>query len=401
MSVSTCAPAACKGIAFAAAYLRRDCIDRIGVLDEAFHSYYEDTDYCLRAADAGIATVVAGNVTLRHEQHGSTRADGGFRECLRAQSRATFAARWQQRLRDNYRGTVLWQGLSRFPHAPSQLLRTLLWRLDARGLRMAFAPTGPEFFDAQDFRLELAAQRLLPAAPAVALVNVNDTLLVPNGRHKVGLVFGEWERFPPTWARRLACFDRLLVRTSFNVSALQASGVAVPIEVLALGVERDYFHPDVPALRHPAGGYVFLAIVEEWTRDAPDVLVDAFKRVFRADEPVELMLHIRPGPAASGIAANLAPHVSAAGARVRVFADWGFPAYQRGQLISAADAYVSARRGGGWDPVVGEALACGRPVIAPAFGSQESIGWRIRLSGCMDAQRRSALSRLLLGRTRQ
>ncbi|MEO8459414.1 MAG: glycosyltransferase [Dokdonella sp.] len=375
-----------QGIAFAVAYLRRDCIDRIGVLDEAFHSYYEDTDYCLRAADAGIATVVAGNVTLRHEQHGSTRDDGGFREGLRAQSRATFAARWQERLRDNYRGTVLWQGMSRFPHAQSQLLRTLLCRLDARGLRMAFAPTGSEFFDAQDFRLDLAAQRLLPAAPAVALVSASDALLVPNGRYKVGLIFGEWERFPPSWAQRLTCFDRLLVPDEFQRNALQASGVKVPINVLALGVERDYLHPGVPTLRHPDGACVFLAIVEDWTRDAPDVLVAAFNRAFSADEPVELVLHIRPGPEAATIAANLVPHVSAAGARVRVFADWGFPAYQRGQLIAAADVYVSARRGGGWDPVVGEALACGRPVVAPAFGSQEKL---VGEFGCPVASTRS------------
>src|SRR5690606_32010017 len=98
---------------------------------------FEDTDYCLRAADAGIACVVAGEVTLQHDQHGSTQDDGGFRKRLWEASRATFAARWQARLRASYRGDVLWQGVTRVPPAYAHLARLLPRRLDTRGLRMS------------------------------------------------------------------------------------------------------------------------------------------------------------------------------------------------------------------------------------------------------------------------
>ena len=64
---------------------------------------------------------------------------------------------------------------------------------------------------------------------------------------------------------------------------------------------------------------------------------------------------------------------------------WGFPGYERAQLLTSADAYVSARRGAGWDPTVRAAIACGRVVIAPAYGSQQALvqewGLPIELAG--------------------
>ena len=47
-----------EGIVFACAYLRREVLDRIGGLSEKYVSYFEDTDYCLRAKEAGFRTVV-------------------------------------------------------------------------------------------------------------------------------------------------------------------------------------------------------------------------------------------------------------------------------------------------------------------------------------------------------
>ncbi len=67
-----------EGIVFACAYLRRELLDRIGGLSEDFHSYFEDTDYCLRAREAGFRSVCCGSVTLVHDEHGSTNGDPAF-----------------------------------------------------------------------------------------------------------------------------------------------------------------------------------------------------------------------------------------------------------------------------------------------------------------------------------
>ncbi len=363
-----------QGIAFAVAYLRRDCLERIGVLDEAFHSYFEDTDYCLRAADAGIASVVAGAVTLRHDQHGSTQDDGGFRERLWQQSRATFAARWQQRLRERYRGTLLWQGSASASHAHGQLVRNLLWRLDARGLRMGYEPVAPEYLDDEDFRLTLAANRSLDAMPEAALVCAPTSRKTPaRGRHRAALAFSEWSSLPADQVDYYNRFDLVVVPDDFQRDTFRSAGVVAAIEVLPLGVDREYCHPDVPAPRQPQGRFVFMSFAEQLERDAPELVLRAFQRAFAADDPVELVMRIAPGDDEVAIRASLEAALVADGATVRIVSGWGFPFAQRAHWLAAGDAYVSARRGAGWDATLRDALACGLIVLAPAYGSQQAL----------------------------
>ena len=358
-----------QGIAFAVAYLRRDCIARIGGLDEAFHSYFEDTDYCLRAADVGIASVVAGAVTLRHDQHGSTGDDGGFRQRLWAASRATFAARWQARLRERYRGDVLWQGPTRTPSAHAHLARLLVRRLDARGLRMSHAAIVPEIGSGDDARLDLAMRRRWSQPAAAAIVCAPGAAFAhAQGRRRIGIGFGERERVPRDWADAARALDLLLVPDAFQRDAFRSAGVDVPIEVLPFGVDRDYCHPDVPAPRDASATCTFLAVIEDAARDAPECLVAAFRAAFARDDTVRLLLVVPPSHAAPAIAATLAPF-AAADARIRVLADWGLPWHQRAQLSCAADVHVAVRRGGGWDPRAADALACGRVLVASDFGS--------------------------------
>jgi len=380
-----------QGIAFALAYVRRDCIDRIGVLDPLFHSYFEDTDYCLRAADAGIATVVAGAVTLQHEQHASTRDDGGFRKRLWDASRAAFAARWQARLRAGYRGDVLWQGATRFPYAQAQLARQFVRRLDARGLRMAYVACEREIADSEDFRLELAARRRwVPPAAAAVVCAPAPAFARARGRRRLGIGWGEWDRVPSAWSDACRRLDRLLVPDAFQYEAFRSAGVQVPIEIVPFGVDRDYCHPRVPAPREPQGRFAFLAIVEDFARDAPERLVQAFRAAFdRNDEAPVLLIQVRPGRDAVAIESSLR-NACADDERIRVLSGWGYPWYQRAQLLAGADAYVSARRGGGWDPFAAEALACGKILLATDFGSQAALvrehGFAIAAEGAVDAR---------------
>ncbi|MBN8481072.1 MAG: glycosyltransferase [Xanthomonadales bacterium] len=361
-------------IAFAVAYLRRDCIERVGVLDEAYHSYFEDTDFCLRARDAGIASVVAGAVTLRHEQHGSTRDDDdGFRARLWRESRATFAARWQQRLIETRRGSLLWRGSTRAAHASAALTRELAWRLDARGVRMTYTPARAELFDPTDYRLELAARRDPDVLHDVAL-DCQPTVGTPgNGRLRVTCSFNEWLQPPAAWVAACNRFDRVLVPDAYQAEAHARAGVIVPIDIVALGVDPNYFHPGIESPRHPDGHFVFLSTAEQLGRDAPDVLVAAFRRAFDLEDPVELLVHLEPGNDEARIREVLAPLLAPIeGGRVRLIGG-GFPHYQRTQLVAAADAYVSARRGTGWDAFAREAVASGRILVAPAFGSQRDL----------------------------
>lgn len=356
-------------VAFALAYIRRDCLDRIGGLDEAFHSYFEDTDYCLRASDAGIATLNAGKVTLYHHQHGSTRDDGGFRERLWATSRATFATRWQQRLRDDYRGNVLWQGTTRASPAHAHATRLLLRRLDARGLRMSFAAVADEVHDGQDFRLDLAARRRWAAPADVALVCADgDCFARARGRRRIGMSWCDWDQAPPTWVAGANALDLLLVPDAFQREAFAAAGVRVPIEILPLGVDAAYCHVRVPAPRDPQGRCVFVSVIEDACRDLPADLVRAFQAAFAGDAGVAWLIALRAGEGACAIEQALAAQCGG-DPRIRVIANWTWPWHQRAQFLRAGDVYLGVRHGGGYDPHAADALACGLQLIAGDFGS--------------------------------
>lgn len=79
---------------FAAALIRRETWNALGGLDEAYCYGWEDTDFCLRAIDAGCRVGVARRAVAVHDECG-TRPRGGTRD---QDNYAFFAARWRDRL---------------------------------------------------------------------------------------------------------------------------------------------------------------------------------------------------------------------------------------------------------------------------------------------------------------
>jgi GT2 family glycosyltransferase len=79
-----------EGIVGACMYIRRDVRAAIGGLDEAFFSYFEDTDYCLRAAQLGYKTVCVGDVSLIHRENTSTQLNNANWSAMFSRSQAIF-----------------------------------------------------------------------------------------------------------------------------------------------------------------------------------------------------------------------------------------------------------------------------------------------------------------------
>ncbi|MCB9654272.1 MAG: glycosyltransferase family 2 protein [Deltaproteobacteria bacterium] len=67
------APKVVDWIAFAAVTIRRNVIDEIGLLDEAYFMYFEDLDYCLRAHARGWNTVYWPAARVVHSLGGSSQ----------------------------------------------------------------------------------------------------------------------------------------------------------------------------------------------------------------------------------------------------------------------------------------------------------------------------------------
>jgi GT2 family glycosyltransferase len=75
-------------------YVRREVIDRIGVLDERYPMAYEDVDWCLRAWQAGFRVMYYAPATLQHRESVTRGTVVGEREQA---SQDAFWARWWSR----------------------------------------------------------------------------------------------------------------------------------------------------------------------------------------------------------------------------------------------------------------------------------------------------------------
>ena len=61
-------------LTFASVLLRRELLEEVGLLDEGFFMYFEDSDLCFRARKAGWGLAVAGDTAVLHKEGGSSGA---------------------------------------------------------------------------------------------------------------------------------------------------------------------------------------------------------------------------------------------------------------------------------------------------------------------------------------
>lgn len=389
-----------QGIVFAVAYLKREMVDQIGGLSLDYESYFEDTDYCLKAAEHGWATAVAGDVTVVHAEHGSTTGDDSNFRRLFGTSRGVFEKKWKRKLIRHYRRNLLWQSIMNFPSGYARSSRDLVKALEQQGVRCIyryvygagspFPVEEPEGLG--DYWLEVIRSRDLPCNIKTSVVYGQGDVFERNiGKRKIGFTMLEVDGFPAEWVRQANKMDEVWVPTEFNRRGMIDSGVKRPVHVVPLGVDPNYFHPAIEGHPNPYGDFVFLANFEWGERKEPWLLLRAFSETFKRDEPVRLvckMINKDPGVRVKDEIAKL--QLSERGGRIDYLFNIDFPHYQLGSLYRSADCFVSAGRGEGWDMPLMEAMACGLSSIATDWGAHEAfvsdeISYPLRVRGTVPA----------------
>ena len=370
-----------EGIVFACAFIKREVLTAIGGLALDFESYFEDTDYCLRARQAGFRTVLCGEVTLIHNEHGSTRGDDDAFQHLFQGSRKTFRDKWAAVLEARYRHDLLWQSIMNFPTGYATSCRRLLRALEAEGVRTVYRyvygpgtvfPV-PEPEQSGDYRLNVIRDRK-PRRGRQDRIGVvygqGDVFRRNAGRYKVGYTMLEVDGFPAEWVRQANEMDEVWVPSEFNRQGFLRSGLQRPVHVMPLGVDTHYFHPNIKHVPNPAGEFVFLSLFEWGERKEPWLLLRAFNEVFTAQEPVRLVckiINVDPSVRLKDEIRRL--RLKSSGGRISYLFNLEFPQYQLGMLYRSADCFVSVSRGEGWDLPLMEAMACGLPAIATNWGA--------------------------------
>ncbi|MGA7989840.1 MAG: glycosyltransferase [Thermoanaerobaculia bacterium] len=393
-----------EGIVFACAYVKREVLERIGGLSEKFQSYFEDTDYCLRAREAGFRTVLCGAVTLVHHEHGSTSDQPGTFDALFRESRRTFRRLWGEKVKARYKHELSWQSILNFPTGYAMSCREMLRACDAEGIRIAYSyvygPGTPfplrEPDDAHDYLLNVMARRRSRRRPRVSVVYGQGDVFERNrGRYRIGYTMLEVDGFPKEWVRQANEMDEIWVPSGFNRDGFLVSGLKKPVTVMPLGVDVDHFNTAIRGVRNPAGDFVFLASFEWVERKRADMMLKIFNQTFRRSEPVVLVCKIVNVNKNTNVRAQIeALGLSGNGGRIAFLHNREFPYHQLGALYRSADCYVSASRGEGWDLPLMEAMACGLPSIATDWGAHTEfvhgeIAYPLRVRGLVPADARA------------
>ena len=386
-----------EGVLGACMYIRRDAFDAIGPLDDQFFSYYEDTDYCLRATEAGYTIVVDGDVRVIHYENVSTKLNNANFWKMYGTSQAIFRAKWEDYYRRKYRRHLLWHTQVSAPSGYAVSSRQLALALDAAGvdLRLAYL-YGNAYAEPSsgDPRIEQMRQRSRDTNLTQVLYGPGDLFHKNSGRYRIGYTMLEIDGLPDEWVRQANQLDEIWVPSQFNRETFRSSGVNRPISVVPLGFDPNYFHPHIAA-RRMSQRFTFLSVFEWGERKAPELLLRAFHAAFGPNDDVALVLKVdKRDPDIDVRQAIATLNLPADGPRVALLLNQDLPAYQLGSLYRSADCFVLPTRGEGWGMPILEAMACGLPVIAtdwsaPTEFMRADISYPLRVRGLVPAVARN------------
>jgi GT2 family glycosyltransferase len=161
-------------------------------------------------------------------------------------------------------------------------------------------------------------------------------------------------------------------------SAEALTGPIPRIRPLPWGVDPPYAHPDLRASRATTGERIVLCLARWDELDQPGRLLETWTHTFRRDEAVRLLLCIDAlDTDLAAVTRSLALDVH--GGRYSLLLRPRLAEEQRNALFAAADVVLSNSRSRRRGLALLQALACGRPVIAPDGSAAQE--WLRRYGG--------------------
>jgi GT2 family glycosyltransferase/glycosyltransferase involved in cell wall biosynthesis len=382
-----------EGVVGACMYIRRDLRAAIGGLDAAFFSYFEDTDYCLRAAAAGFKVVCIGDVQVIHHENASTKLNRADWWKMFGAAQTIFVRKWQAHYQRRYTRALFWHSLVAAPTGYATSSREFLVELDKRGVDIRLACIfGTDYTEppTKDPRVDQLRTRPKDSSLIQVVYSQGDAFTKNSGRYRIGYTMLEADGLPRDWVIQANQMDEVWTPTHWGAETFASSGVDRPIHVVPLGFNSDYFHPGITG-RRASPRYTFLSVFDWIERKAPEVLLRAFVEEFKRSDDVLLLLKVFNNEPHFDIRRKVAELTRGADTPpIVLLLDQHVAPHQVGCVYRSADCLLAPTRGEGWGMPILEAMACGLPVIATDWGAQREffhagVGYPLRSRGLVPA----------------
>lgn len=189
------------------------------------------------------------------------------------------------------------------------------------------------------------------------------------GVRRIAVWYWEMEDVPPEWVPRLGWADEVWAPTRFIADTFRKV-VNVPVRAVPPGLELPAF-ASLPRSHFglPDGRFLFLFtfdMASTLARKNPLGLIEAFRRAFRPDEPVELVLKVSRGEERPADLERLKAACDGAGMRL---IDRVLPRDELLALMACCDSYVSLHRSEGLGLGMAEAMLMAKPVVATGYSA--------------------------------
>lgn len=388
-----------EGVVFACAYIKRNVINAIGGLNEKFFSYFEDTDYCLQARKNGFKTICCGEVTLVHYQNVSTDINNVSFSDMFLKSQKVFKKIWNKDLTNRYDKALAWNSIVNFPSGYAVSAKNMMLALDDLNVdiryKYVYGPGTPfpveEKKVSDNYRMNIICQRQFSDEIPQVVYGQGDVFKRNTGKYKIGFTMLETTGIPQEWVRQANLMDEVWVPSTFNVKTFKDSGVTVPIYVIPLGIDPNYFNPRIKSYKKHSK-YTFLTVFEWGERKAPEKILRAFSKAFSKKDDVLLICKVFNNDGSVNVEHEIQKlNLPKDGPDIIFLYNCKIDDYQMPTLYRSADCFVLPTRGEGWGMPILEAMACGLPVIATNWSSQvdfmnENNSYPLNVKKLIDAQ---------------
>ena len=370
--------------------IKRDVLDKVGLLSEDYFAYAEDSDFSVETQKAGYQVYYAGTINITHHHNITSRENKLDLSEIQKKGVSTFKREHGPHYEARYFDDLSIQVPFGHPTGYSRMSEYFAENLDRNGIRVHYMPIygiPGNIYDTQGCNIHynnFLKKRTLNPHGLQIMIGQADVFPRNSGDYRIGFTMFDTDKWPKEWveATNKGC-DEVWIPTNEGIEIAKESGVKIKnIFCIPLGVDPHYFHPDIKPLdslkfiSHKRN-VNFLSVFEFGERKQPELLCHAWHRAFYKNPDIALYIKYTnsdPSVDVQRIISGIEQDYSLSKTKIHWITgdDYNGIAlqdYLMGSLYKSFDAFVSPTAAEGFLLPAIESLAVGLPVgITGKFG---------------------------------